>query len=364
MTTLYERFLATINHKETHPVPVVGWDNAVPITRMAGVLAKDYYRDAAIKMAVQKRVLDEFSEIRWVPGFHADYGVVVEASAFGCKVEWFTDDSPFAHPIMDSIEQVDRLKVPDPESDGLMPEALAQYRYMWAHLEPRYVEEYGYLDGLGVTLGPLELAAAIRGYENLLMDMHDAPQKLHKLLTITTESALRWLLAQQKINGPLKLLILIDHLPAIVSLRYFEEFAFPYFQCIFAEFPGAVHLYHNEGRSDHYLTRIPDFGAHVFHCGKVDLARAKRTIGDRVCLMGNLDAPGLLLTATPERVRQACLELLRIAAPGGGYLLCTGGAMAPGTPKDNLRAMIQASLDYEAERSPGSRLADGQTPNR
>ncbi len=351
MTTVFERFLASIHHQETHPVPVVGWDNAVPITRLAGILAKDYYRDAAVKMAIQKKVLDEFPEIRWVPGFHADYGVVIEASSFGCPVQWMEDDSPYAHPVLTSLADIDKLAIPDPARDGLMPEALGQYRYFWDHIDRRYVDEYGYLDGFALSMGPLEIVSSLRGHEGLFLDMYDDPVRLERLLEMVTEYILRWLRAQEKFNGPCKFLILVDHMPGSISLDSFERYAFPYFKHIFGQFPNAVHLYHNEGASMHYLSRIPDFGAHVFHCGKVNLAKAKKLIGDRVCLMGNLHAPTDLLTSKPERVTELCLEMLRIAAPNGGYLLCTGGAMAPGTPRDSLRAMISAAESYESERN-------------
>ena len=350
MPTIYENFLDAIQHKETHPVPVVGWDNAVPITRLAGILAKDYYRNPEVKMMIQKQVLDEFAPIRWVPGFHADYGVVIEPSAFGCRIKWFEDDSPYAYPLLETLDRVDRLRPPDPHQDGLMPEALDQYRYMWQHINPRYIHEYGYLRGFALTLGPLETAASLRGYGNLMLDLYDHPQEIKKLLEIITEGLLRWLRAQQEVNGELSFLILVDHVPGNISLAAAREFAFPYFKVIFDEFPGAIHLYHNEGRSDHYLPEIPEFGAHVFHCGKVTLAKAKSQIGDRVCLMGNLDANEILLPGTPEVVKNQCREKLQIAAHGGGYLLCTGGAMAPGTPRKNIWAMVEASLEFEHER--------------
>ena len=231
-----------------------------------------------------------------------------------------------------------------------MPEALAQYRYMWEHIEPRYVDEYGYLQGFALCLGPLELAASLRGYGSIMLDFYDQPEKLHRLLEITTEAAIKWLHAQEKVNGQARFIIMVDHLPGNISVPMAQEFAFPYFKQVFDEFPSAIRLYHNEGQSKHYLEFIPKFAGQIFHCGNVDLEKAKNIIGDQVCLMGNLNANEILLTGSPEEVKKVCIEKLRIAAPGGGYLLCTGGAMAPGTPKENLWAMVQASLEYETER--------------
>lgn len=347
--TIFDRFLSVINHQESYPVPVSGWDNAIPITRMAKLKAKNYYRDANVKFLTQKMVLDQFPQIRWVPGFHADYGTIIEASALGCHIEWFEDEAPHAHPCLNSIHDVSKIRLPDPMKDGLMPEALDQLKYIWQQIEPKYIEEYGYLEGFALCLGPMEIAGHMCGYEKLFLELFDHPKSVHKLLEIITDCVLLWLKAQEEVNGKISFLIMIDHLPANLSLQMFDEFCFPYFKNIFDQYPDAIRLYHNEGKSDHYLTKIPEFGANVFHCGFIDLPKAKNLIGDQLCFMGNLDANNILLNGTPLEVKQKCIDLLKTAAPGGGYILCTGGAMAPETPEENILSMVEASLDYERQ---------------
>ena len=56
---------------------------------------------------------------------------------------------------------------------------------------------------------------------------------------------------------------------------------------------------------------------------KVDLAFARRVIGDRSCVIGNIDPVTVLLQGTPEQVRtvaDGCLE----TGAGGGYILGSG----------------------------------------
>ncbi len=346
----HSRFMKAVFHKDVHPVPVAGWDNAVPITRMYGVKALDYYEDIALKLNIQKKIINEFPSIKWIPGLHADFGVIVEASAFGCKVKWFDDETPFAYPIINSLNDVKNLKVPNPNVDGMMPKVIDDYRYMWKNLETWYIEECGYLEGFALTLGPLELAATLCGQENFYLGVYDDPKRLHKLLEITTETCIRWVQAQEKVNGALKFLVVVDHIPANLSVPLLEEFAVPYFKQVFSKFAYApARLYHNEGDSNHYITLIPEFGANIFHCGAVDLLKAKRKIGNEVCLMGNLNPIKLLQAKSAESIKEKCLALLRVAAPGSGYVLSTGGAMAPYTSKNYLWAMIQASTDYDIE---------------
>jgi len=58
--------------------------------------------------------------------------------------------------------------------------------------------------------------------------------------------------------------------------------------------------------------------------------------------MGNLDPVNLLLKGTLQQVLAECKRCISIAAPGGGYLLSSAGGLAPGTPMENLKAMIDS----------------------
>ena len=63
--------------------------------------------------------------------------------------------------------------------------------------------------------------------------------------------------------------------------------------------------------------------------GNGDLAEAKRQIGDRVFIKGNMNAVELLTYTTPEQVIAHASERIRIGDPGGGYILSTACSVAP-----------------------------------
>ncbi len=343
MITQLERVLAAVRHQEKDGVPVVLWDNAPPVTRLYGVRERDYHHNPEIKLQTQLRAITDFPDAMWVPGIYADFGTVTAGSILGCEVIWFDDNSPHAAPALQSVRDIDHLRPKNIRTEGLTAVALDQLRYFWKHLDPKLIEDYGYLDGVAISIGPIEAAAQLRGYGDFLTDLYDHPKEIHQLLTIATETVIEWLRAQEEVNGRLKRLILPEHFPGNLSLTHFEEFCFPYLKQIFEAFAYApIRIYHNEGRTNHMFHRIPDFGANVFHCGLVDLRRAKEVIGSQVCLMGNVSATTVLWTGTPDDVTKACQDCLSVAAPGGGYLLTCGGAFAPGTPKENLRAMVDA----------------------
>ena len=74
------------------------------------------------------------------------------------------------------------------------------------------------------------------------------------------------------------------------------------------------------------------------------MREAKRVLGETCCLTGNVPT-SLLCTGTPEAVKNYCRKLIDICAPGGGYIL-TGGASATEVKAENLRAMMEAALEY------------------
>jgi len=50
--------------------------------------------------------------------------------------------------------------------------------------------------------------------------------------------------------------------------------------------------------------------------------------------------------ADPEEVEEACRASLEIGAPGGGFLLSSGGGLAPDKPLANVEAMIRTAASF------------------
>jgi uroporphyrinogen-III decarboxylase len=74
------------------------------------------------------------------------------------------------------------------------------------------------------------------------------------------------------------------------------------------------------------------------------MAKAKKVLGKRACIAGNLPV-SILCTGTPQEVKEGCRRLIEICAPGGGYILTGAANIHEGNP-DNLRAMMEAAKEY------------------
>ena len=56
------------------------------------------------------------------------------------------------------------------------------------------------------------------------------------------------------------------------------------------------------------------------------MANAKKIVGDKCCIAGNVPA-SITITGTAEEVKERCRKPIEVCAPGGGYILA-GGASA------------------------------------
>ena len=76
----------------------------------------------------------------------------------------------------------------------------------------------------------------------------------------------------------------------------------------------------------------------------VDLAEAKRRIGDRVCMIGGFDQGKYFQKATPKEVRAEVRRCFEAAGEGGGYILCPSDHFFDAEP-ELLTAFADAARD-------------------
>jgi len=344
--SVLKNFQDTINHREPDEIPVAFWGFATYVPNVLGIKNPEYYTNIEIKLKIQMDWQRRFPNVMMMPGTWPDWGVVVEPAGFGCSVVWPDEDgAPQVRPAITDINQAYHMKSVNVKTDGLFPQIIKEYEYIRSNLPEEMVEKYGYLNEV-FFLGPAETAALVRGYGEFLMDLVINPQAAHHLLKMTTATIIEWLHEIERHFGSLKRVSMCEHFGTNVSPAMFEEFCFPYDKQVFDEFPNAIKLYHNEGFMHPAAYRkIPDMGADIFHLG-VNLKEAKREIGERITLMGNLHPIETLLIGTAEGVYQASLEAIKDAGTGGGFILCTAGGPSIGTPPEYIDMMIKAAQDY------------------
>ena len=270
----------------------------------------------------------------------------VNPSIFGAE---FDERTAKAHsdwwkPVIESEEDYDRLQLPDLR-EKLLPNLQEGHRSSLRRYSKETLQRYG---GWTVSiLGPMDFASQLRGYNRLLADIYRCPSRVRRLFELITRANVEWTNLCCEILDRVRVIVLADHGLTFLSPQLVENFGLAYWR---REFRGApdetVRFYHNEGNVTHVLEAVPEMGAQVFHFGWVDAAEAKRRIGDRVCLCGNLNSTHLLRQGSVQEIKQACRNLIHVAGPGGGLILSSSGGMAPQTPVENVDAIYEAAMKY------------------
>lgn len=94
---------------------------------------------------------------------------------------------------------------------------------------------------------------------------------------------------------------------------------------------------------------IDDIGFNALHPIEpkgMDIGKLKAKIGDRVCLIGNIDLGYTLTRGTPDEVTEEVKQRIRNIAPGSGYCVGSSNSIPYYVPTQNYRAMVEATLKY------------------
>ncbi|RJP71400.1 MAG: hypothetical protein C4532_07710 [Candidatus Abyssobacteria bacterium SURF_17] len=341
------RLFQAINREQPDQVPVFLPIESGFMAEFGGVPQREYHNDPRKMLECQARVQERFNGLS---PLYTDFGVVTEAAAF-CEIFWPEDDSPWAKPALKSIDEVDKLDVPDTKRDGLFPRITEYFEAMndmaiERGLQAGVGNPRGPV-GFGSLRGPVVLAALIRGISEFMIDMYDKPDKCHRLLEIATGTLLAYLDMQKKALGSLAAVFLCDDISGLLSPPLFKEFFLPYTARIFETHSDALTIYHCDSEMRNLTQFAPQTGGKAFHMGFMhDMAELKRTIGDKMCLIGNVPPVGVLMRDTPERVLRESRRCIEGAAGGGGFALSSGGVIDRGTPPENIDALIQATEKF------------------
>ena len=107
---------------------------------------------------------------------------------------------------------------------------------------------------------------------------------------------------------------------------------------------------HCDGNINAILTDIADCGFDGLQAiqpsAGMSLGHVKQCVGDRLCLMGNIDLDQVLPFGTEEQVRQAVKDAIDVAADGGGYIVSTCNILTRDVPPGNAVAMYEAAEAY------------------
>lgn len=113
---------------------------------------------------------------------------------------------------------------------------------------------------------------------------------------------------------------------------------------------GAKVILHTCGCVNPILPELVDTGIDALNdlqrAAGMDIAQIKRDYGDRLTLVGNVDATNVLTSKNPEDIDEAIKEVLRVAGHGGGLILASDHSLHGAVPFENVDRFIAKGIEY------------------
>ena len=270
-------------------------------------------------------------------------GTATLAQACGVGVELLENSAPVSlEPAITSLDDIDKLKLPDPEKTEPLVEMLKATRIV-----AREVGEHGHVMGLA-DQGPFSLASMIVGMEEFLMAQMNpgARDKLHQLLDFCEEAFYRFAVAQIEAGAHTTSMGESIAGPDVCSPAIYREIAWPHERAVTQRLlkDGVRLQNHICGNATGIVPDMVETGATMLGLDyKCDLAAIKEATRGRATIIGTIDPSGIMSRGTPDGVTEAARQELSILGPGGGLILAAGCALPPETPAENIHALIEAA---------------------
>lgn len=199
--------------------------------------------------------------------------------------------------------------------------------------------------------GAFNFAARMMGAENLLTAPVDSPELFETFMDRLSDAMAEYnrLLAEAGADC----VGMQGHIAnsRTVSPAYFRRNVLPYEKKIVdaVRAAGAFTVYHNCGFARSLYGNYRELGMTVWETvsepprGDNRLAEAKAALGDKICLLGNLDQVEFLKRATPGEVAEATRRIVETGKPGGRYIFAASDFLERNTPRENVVAMLEAA---------------------
>ncbi|MCX8056343.1 MAG: hypothetical protein N3F03_01880 [Ignavibacteria bacterium] len=199
----------------------------------------------------------------------------------------------------------------------------------------------------GEITSPFDYLLDLLGYENALISLIENPEKCKAILQKFTDgiSKLASEMCEKKIDA-----IKISSPFAgagFISPKFYEEFVLQFESQIINEIKskGKFVYLHTCGAINDRLELMIESGTSGLECldpkplGDVELIDAKKRLGKKVFIKGNIDSVNTLLYGDENKIHHDVKEIIEIGKEGSGFILSTACSIAPLVPKENVKIL-------------------------
>ncbi|RPI00293.1 MAG: uroporphyrinogen decarboxylase [Ignavibacteriae bacterium] len=327
-----------INGGMIQPAPVGFVVDCPWLPNWYGIKILDYFTNDELWLKANLKVLNDFPDVMFFPGFWSEFGMCTEPSAFGVRCTFPENEFPYAHTLIHSADDIDALSIPNVKTDGLLPFVLNRLKLA----QPR-LEAAGHKIRFAVSRGPLNIASYLMGSTEFLTMMMMQPEKAHDLLKKITAYLKDWLHLQMATFPSIDGIFLLDDIIGFMGEPEFCEFGLPYFKELY-DVPVSVKFLHNDAQCRVSAPFLPEMGVNLFNMGfDITLNDLKTLTRNKVTMLGNIPPRDVLAAGTPADVARVTAELVKSLSDRSRVVFSCGGGMPPAVSTENINAFIRAA---------------------
>jgi len=338
-----QRFLAVLHGQPADCTPVMLHGFMTAVREMGSTMAQ--YRDSARVMAeAQVRFADRYG----LDGIFLDVDTCLEVSALGVPVD-YPEDEParVCGNCYNSYQEIARHADIRALENGPRVQ-----RYLESVRQMREMAGKSLLLRINADQGPFSLAMLLCGMENFMMDLADEDMEEDVCMLIDRCCAVHTRFHRLCKEAGADITSFGDSScgPDLISPAYYRKFAMPWHRRMKAELQeaGIETICHICGDTSRILPELAQVGFPAYELDyKTDMELAAQTLSGISAVSGPIDPSGVMRFGSPELVREKVLEIRRIFS-GRRLLLCSGCALPPDTPPDNIRAFVAAAREIMA----------------
>jgi uroporphyrinogen decarboxylase len=174
--------------------------------------------------------------------------------------------------------------------------------------------------------------------------LYARPDLLHRILAVNAEAVTAYLNAQ--VDAGAQALMIFDTWGGALADAAYREFSLAYSRRVLAGLRRTAdgrtvpRILFTKGGGG-WLEEMADSGA---DCLGIDwqtpIGQARRRVGDRVALQGNMDP--MALFAPPAAIEREVARILEGYGPGPGHVFNLGHGISQHTPPESVEALVEA----------------------
>jgi uroporphyrinogen decarboxylase len=252
---------------------------------------------------------------------------------------------------------------------------LEEYYGIWERIVDRYdwsairlsTDLHGYFDGRVIPEGRKRFGNRVMIYDNNpwgtywmptgsdMMDfyvmLYEEPERAHERAVKKRDASIE--LAKRQIDQGVDFIVINSdygyNQGPFISPEMFSEFVTPYLHVIVSRIHdfGSKAILHSDGDLRLILDQLVSTGIDGYQSvdpqGNMDIAVVKKKYGDRLILMGNVQA-SMLQEVDEPRIRESVDYCMKHGKPGGQYIFSTSNCVFAGMPLESYHIMLD---EYE-----------------